>query len=59
MSMTKYDAINLLNELDDSDPELAHCKADDILVEFLIDNGFQNVAEAFVRAQDRVGFWYA
>lgn len=59
MSMTKYDAVMMLDRLDDSDPESAHGEAEDILMAFLKANEFPEVAEAFEKARDRVGFWYA
>jgi hypothetical protein len=57
--MTKYDVINLLDAMDDKNPEVAHIEAENILMAFLKDNGFPEVAEAYERAQGRVGFWYA
>lgn len=41
------------------DPEGAHSDADKILLRFLHDTGYSEVAFAFERAYNRVGFWYA
>ena len=41
------------------DPESAHGFADQYLVDFLKNAGFTRVAEAYERAEKRVGFWYA
>ena len=57
--MTKTEAIAQLNALDDRDPEDGHRVADKILLDFLRDNGFSDVAAAFVDADSRIGFWYA
>jgi hypothetical protein len=57
--MTKEDVINRLNELDGYDIEESHWKADAFLLVFLNEIGYQDVTEAWERARDRVGFWYA
>ena len=57
--MTKDEAIKALGELGD-DNEIAHCEADDILIEFLRDNNLSDVAEAWEAVSDKCGgFWYA
>jgi hypothetical protein len=42
-----------------SDEEAAHGTADDLLIEFLREIGYEDVADAYEAARDRVGFWYA
>jgi hypothetical protein len=41
------------------DQESAHSRADDILCEYLDATGCGALADAYRRAQRRVGFWYA
>lgn len=43
----------------DTDEENAHGEADRILCEVLRESGLNEVADAFERARDRVGFWYS
>ena len=43
----------------DSDQEWAHGAADKLLLKYLTENGAKELAEAFARCRDRVGFWYA
>lgn len=58
--MTQEKAIERLNELTaNDDNEIAHHVADSTLVQFLKDNGHGDVAEAWLEAKQRVGFWYA
>ena len=61
--MTKEEAITKLNALGSSSSpsnrEFDHIIADSVLVNFLADNGFFDVAEAYREATDRVGFWYS
>ena len=58
--MTKEEAIEQLNAIDGGDPEIAHGAADNILLTFLEDNGFEEVAQSWVSAESRAGgFWYA
>jgi hypothetical protein len=57
--MTSEEAVNKLEQLDRGDPEQAHIEADAILVELLASQGFGAVADAFHKAQDDIGFWYA
>lgn len=45
--------------LPEGDPELAHDQADDLLLYALRCQGREDVAAAFERARDRIGFWYA
>lgn len=61
-NMTKDQAVSTLNAIGfpaSSDEEADHQNADDILVKFLRANGHKDVADAWERARDRVGFWYA
>lgn len=57
--MTKEEAIKKLNQIKVGDNESAHCIADGILLEFLAENGFEDIADAWRGTDDRVGFWYA
>lgn len=58
--MTREQAIQILDSLPaHGDAEVDHGKADTVLVELLLDNGFSDVAAAYMRAKDRVGFLYA
>jgi hypothetical protein len=43
----------------DRDQEMMHCYADEILVEFVRSIGHANVAEAFEKASNEIGFWYS
>ena len=58
--MTKDEAIAALDQIDErGDTEHDHAVADQILVEFLRANGHPEVADAWERAEERAGFWYA
>ncbi len=58
--MTKDEAIEKLNAIDHGDIESSHIEADSILLGFLRDNGFADVAAAWESAEKRCdGFWYA
>ena len=57
--LTTVEVIERLNALTKGDPEIAHGEADDLLIAFLRWSGHSNVADAWVAACDRVGFWYA
>ena len=57
--MTEQEAINLINNLPEDDPESAHVYADEAVMEFLKANGFSGLAEAWVAADEDIGFWYA
>jgi hypothetical protein len=48
-----------LDVLDDSDPEKAHSTAADALMKYLRDSGQGEIADAYERAGERVGFWMA
>ena len=56
--MTSQEAVEALSNLPD-DPELAHMKAERIIIEFLASNGMGSVSDAFEKARIRIGFWYA
>jgi hypothetical protein len=56
--MSKDEAIANLDALL-KDVEKSHVEADAILLQFLRDNGCEDVANAWARAEDRLGFWYA
>jgi hypothetical protein len=65
--MTKDEAVAELSALDPGaydyyrhvDAEGAHMKADEILIEFLSTNGFDGISNAWTKAKDSCGFWYA
>jgi hypothetical protein len=58
--MDAKEATEKLNNIPDGDPEGARLMANDILLDFLTDNGFSEVAGAWVDVEDRAeGFWYA
>ena len=58
--MNKYEAIEKLNAIEAGDTEAAHSEADRILLQFLADSGFKDIANAWESVDDRVdGFWYA
>ena len=57
--MNKDQAIAKLNALAAGDSESAHVQADEILCAVLAANGFEDVAEAYKKADLRVEFWYA
>jgi hypothetical protein len=58
--MTSERAIELLDAMKKSDDfESAHREADGILRDLLRSQGFSDVADAFIKAHDRVGFYYA
>ncbi len=48
-----------LNALTSADPESAHGEADDVVMEVLRLHNLSHVADAFERASERCGFWYA
>ena len=50
--------VAMLGELTDYDPEIAHRQAEDLIYVFLASAGFKEVADAFIKARNRVGFWY-
>lgn len=53
-------AINALNELSDvGDQEINHKDADEILLRFIRDVQYPDVAKAYEDARKRVRFWYA
>jgi hypothetical protein len=56
--MTIEEAVAKLDALD-GDPECDHGTAEEILCEYLKSHRAEAVADAFERAADRVGFWYA
>jgi hypothetical protein len=56
------DAIDRLNGITESgDTEIDHSQADLVLIQFMVDHdpACKEVAEAWERARDRAGFWYA
>ena len=57
--MTKEEAIAKLNALSGDDPECEHGIADKVLTDFLMSNGYPEIAKAWDDACERVGFWFA
>ena len=53
------ETVKSLDGLTSGDPESAHGLADQCLIDFLRGAGFASIAEAYERAEKRVGFWYA
>ena len=53
------EAVNALARIDDGDPERAHGQADDVLLTFLKESGFEEVATAYNDLVDRCGWWGA
>ena len=58
--MTPEEAIRKLSELNvpDGDNEGIHLLADGILVKFIRENGYPEVAEAWLDLREDVEFWY-
>jgi hypothetical protein len=52
-------AVTELDTLNGGDAEASHWQADDVLIHYLEKTGGKEVANAWVRARDRIGFWYA
>jgi len=58
--MTKEEAIKELSEIDRDDQERAHGEADSVLLNFLHDNGYREITDAYSKLDDECGgFWYA
>ena len=57
--MTEQEAVQALLSLDDRDREKFHMDADDILIQFLTENGHVTVASAYLKLKQGRGFWYA
>ena len=59
--MNSYsESIKKLNDLSlGDDKEAAHWAAEDILIDYLVHIGSDDLADAFEAARDRVGFCYA
>ena len=56
--MTEDEAVEKLKQIcQDNDPESEHCDADELLVEFLRDQGFPELANTFDELSQN--FWYA
>lgn len=52
------DAVVLLQKLP-ADSEVAHTRADEILLAVLRGNGLADVADAYESAREDIDFWYA
>ena len=58
--MTQDEAIKKLDAMNArGNQEQLHGEADEILLRYLKHHDAQEVAEAYARARERVGFWYA
>ena len=58
--MTKEEAIKELNSINAGDTELAHVDADNVLINFLLSNGYEDIIQAYVEVDKRCGgFWFA
>ncbi len=58
--MTKDEAVKLLNECPRDDQECAHGDADGVLLLFLNENGYKEIADAWEKVDEECGgFWYA
>jgi len=55
----KEEIIQALSGLAQDDPESAHLRADDLLLEALLLAGMQDVVDTYNEVSDRVGFWYS
>lgn len=56
--MTEQEALVRLEAvIDANDKEVAHIKADDLLVDFIRELGYTKLADRFEKASN--GFWYA
>ncbi len=51
--------IDKLNGLEEGDTEWVHVEADSLIIEALDRAGYQDIANAWRRTRDRIGFWYA
>jgi hypothetical protein len=56
---SKEEIIQALSGLAQDDPESAHFRADDLLLEALLLAGMQDVVDTYNEVGDRVGFWYS
>jgi hypothetical protein len=55
----KEEIIQALSGLAQDDPESAHLRADDLLLEALLLAGMQDVADTYTEVSNRIGFWYS
>lgn len=51
--------IDALDGLEPGDTEWVHEEADSLIIEALDRAGYQDIANAWRRARNRIGFWYA
>ncbi len=56
---SKKEIIQALRGLDQDDPESAHIRADDLLLDALLLAGMQDVADTYTEVSNRIGFWYS
>ena len=57
--MTREEIIAVLDALDDKKPAQNHEHADALLLLFLVQEGYADIAAAWKHAWERVGFGYA
>jgi len=57
--MNEQESIKELEHIIGADNELAHIKRDEILIDFLKNNGFSDLAKAAEDIEEAVCFWYA
>ena len=57
--MNKTEALKELEECKDMDNPDGHIRADEILVEFLKDNGHAEIADKYKSLAKYIEFWYA
>lgn len=62
MAMTQEQAVLELEKIGRGGctcSEQGHIQADRVLLQFLRDNGFAQVVDAWDAAEERLGFWYS
>ena len=59
MRLSPEHIISELDALGKGDPEAAHGHAEGLLMAYLRSWGHGDIADAYERARDRVGFYYA
>jgi len=57
--MAQNNVVQSLDALTAADPEYSHIRADALVVGFLLKTEYKDVAQAFIKADERCGFWYA
>lgn len=57
--MLRKEAVDKLDAIERGDNEAAHSQADQILLDFLRNHSFGDIAQAWENACKRAGFWYS